>query len=201
MVLIGVIVVSLGFAAYSAWNIVDTKQKESVSLSTAEQNAKNKSFSSGPFKVGDVVGLITIEEAQIKTAMVFGGESGNAEQLDESMKKGAAIDNKSPMIGEQKQSIVYGHRNQEFLKLERVKPGTKVKVETAAGVFNFKVKETKIVNETQTQGIDLYDYNRKTEEMPTYDKEQMILYTCYPFNLAAATNERFLVYTELDTKE
>jgi sortase A len=201
--LIGVAVVSLAVAGFAAWNIIDTKQKESVALNTAEQNAKNKTFSSGPFSFGDIVGLITISEPEvnIKTAMVFGGQSGNANELNEAMKRGAAIDSKSPMIGEQKQSVIYGHRNQEFLKLKDIKEGHKVKVETAAGVFNFVVKSTKIVQKNETDGIDLYDYNGDTSKMPTYEKEKMILYTCYPFNLAADTNQRFLVYTELDSKE
>lgn len=192
--------ISGGFAAYYGYQWYDTYTTEKKTLEQATKMAETRSYNEAPFSAGDIMGLIESSDLNIKTALVYGGAAGNEDQLNEIMKKGAALDSKSPNIGDGKQSLIYGHRNQEFMKLEKTKIGTKFTITTATGKYTYKTTKTEVVNKKDTQKVERYQYN-SIEKMPNHDPEQMVLYTCYPFNLAAATEERFLVFTELESVE
>ncbi len=194
------LIISASFTAYYGYQWYDTVKTEKETLNSAIEKSKTKDFARAPFVAGDIMGLIESEDLNIKTALVFGGESKNEAQLNEIMKKGAALDSLSPNIGDQKQSLIYGHRNQEFMKLEKTVIGTKFFVTTATGKYTYKTVNTEIVDKTDVQKVERYRYNDPSL-MPKHEEEEMVLYTCYPFNLAADTERRFLVFTKLESVE
>lgn len=85
-------------------------------------------------------------------------------------------------------TILYsGHNSEAILgDMKNIKVGTEIVIETSYGVFAYNVEKTKIMN------VDDYD-----EIIITYKKEQLILYTCYPFSDILYGNQRFVVTSKL----
>ncbi len=88
-------------------------------------------------------------------------------------------------------TIIYaGHNNRGYFdKILNLKKDDKIVIETNYGSFEYKVYETKIVNEN-----DLSAFAVQSE------REELIVYTCYPLGVGHKT-ERFLVYAYGDTYE
>ncbi len=88
-------------------------------------------------------------------------------------------------------TIIYaGHNNRGYFdKILNLEKDDKIIVETGYGNFEYKVDKTKIVNEN-----DLSAFAVQSE------KEELILYTCYPLGVGHKT-ERFLVYAYGDNYE
>ncbi len=88
-------------------------------------------------------------------------------------------------------TIIYaGHNNRGYFdKILNLEKDDKIIVETGYGNFEYKVDKTKIVNEN-----DLSAFSVQSE------KEELILYTCYPLGVGHKT-ERFLVYAYGDNYE
>ncbi len=79
-----------------------------------------------------------------------------------------------------------GHNFKTFLaKLPDLKKDDTIEVETEYGTFDYKVYNTKIVGE--------YD----TDEAPIQKgQETLILYTCWPINNIGHASQRYLVYAK-----
>jgi sortase A len=81
--------------------------------------------------------------------------------------------------------LVAGHNNTFFNGLKNVSKGDVVKISTSYGNYKYTVTGTKL---TTDEDKSAYDLNSK--------KENLILYTCYPFDSIGLTNKRFFVYAE-----
>ena len=91
--------------------------------------------------------------------------------------------------GEGGSVILAGHNNPGILnKLDKVKENDEIVIKANYGTFNYKVVETKIVNETELESF-LYENG----------KEMLILYTCYPINrsVIGRKTQRLVIYAEL----
>ena len=86
-------------------------------------------------------------------------------------------------------TIVYmGHNTSGFLrKLPEIQIGTKIHISTSYGEYTYTVNETRIVHMSEVEAVDIQD-----------DKEQLILYTCYPVNSIGHATNRFITYSSLD---
>lgn len=91
----------------------------------------------------------------------------------------------SGLPGEGKPILIGGHDITYFAPLEWIKSGDVVIVTTNYGQFEYKVVSTLIT--------DASDYN--AYDLPL-DREQLILYTCYPFGQVVGDRDRFFVYCE-----
>jgi len=79
--------------------------------------------------------------------------------------------------------LLGGHNNTFFLNLRNVQEGDVFVFTTNYGVYEYVVTGTKIVNESDTEALDLYA-----------EEEQLILYTCWPYErLATRKTDRFCV--------
>lgn len=95
----------------------------------------------------------------------------------------------SGLPGEGKPILMSSHDSTYFAPLEQVTIGDIITINTNYGEFNYSVTATLVAEEADTTAYDL-----------TQDKEQLILYTCYPFGqLVGNRNERFFVYCDLVT--
>ena len=59
-------------------------------------------------------------------------------------------------------------------------------METSYGIYTYQVVSTEVLDVT---GMDAYDF--------LTDHEQLILYTCYPFDMLSHTDYRFIVHADL----
>lgn len=129
---------------------------------------------------GTQYGTITCERIAL-SAPVFYGDS------DTVLENGVGQYALSALPGEGKPILMSAHDVTFFAPLEQTETGDIITITTDYGVFNYSVASIKTAEETDTSAYDL-----------TQDKEQLILYTCYPFGqLVGARTQRFFVYCDL----
>ncbi|MCR5737377.1 MAG: class D sortase [Eubacterium sp.] len=104
----------------------------------------------------------------------------------EQLAKGAGHYIGSFLPGYGKTILIGAHNTTYFANLEKVKTGDEFKFTTTYGIFRYKVVDTKIVDKDFDKAYDL-----------TADKEQLVLYTCYPYGTLNGTkNQRMFVYLD-----
>lgn len=81
--------------------------------------------------------------------------------------------------------MICGHNNRFFKNLQYLEVGDEIVATTSYGVYRYVITETAVHDISDP---DAYDLNQ--------DKEQLILYTCYPFTALGLTNKRYFVYAD-----
>ena len=82
--------------------------------------------------------------------------------------------------------LIAGHNHTFFHTLGKAKQGDKIQIDTNYGKYIYQVKKTQIRNASDTSAYDLRS-----------KKENLILYTCYPFNELGLTAQRYYVYADM----
>lgn len=83
--------------------------------------------------------------------------------------------------------ILSGHNSSKLLgNLKDIKSGQKIIITTEYGIFTYEVTKTDIMNSDEYNKIVLDD-----------SKEELILYTCYPFENVLYGSKRFVVTSKL----
>ena len=119
---------------------------------------------------------LEIESAEMVTDLYFGDSSAV-------LKKGVGQYIGSTIPGYGRPLLIGGHNNGQFNKLQYVKPGNIITITTNYGIYKYEVTESKIADSSDKSAYNL-----------SQQKEQLILYTCYPFNTLGLTSKRFFVY-------
>lgn len=115
------------------------------------------------------------------TAPLYYGDNNYA------LQNGAGQYELSGLPGEGKPILVGGHDGTYFATLEDIAEGDVITVSTTYGEYEYQVSGIRIADKNDTTAYDM-----------TLDKEQLILYTCYPFGkLIGDREERFFVYGDL----
>lgn len=105
------------------------------------------------------------------------------------LQNGAGQYTGSGLPGKGKTILIGGHDGTYFAPLKDIKAGDIVKIKTTYGVYEYQVTDTKVADKDDSKAYDL-----------TGNKEQLILYTCYPFGkLIGNRNDRYYVYCSLKT--
>ena len=104
---------------------------------------------------------------------------------DEVLEKGAGLYTGSSIFGQGRTILVSAHDSTYFAPLEKIKSGAKITALTDYGKFIYQVTETKVVKETETEATKLDG-----------KEEQLVLYTCYPFQSQQKREQRFFVYAK-----
>ena len=170
----------------------------SLSLITSDNNIDYSSRIDSIFKSnGNLAGIETVKEAdiempsygthyarlEIKSASVaadlYFGDSSAV------LKKGVGQFIGSFIPGYGRPLLIGGHNNGAFNSLQYVKQGDIVTITTNYGVYEYRITETKIA-----------DHKDKGTYNLSLNKEQLVLYTCYPFDTLGLTSKRFFVYGE-----
>ena len=94
----------------------------------------------------------------------------------------------STIPGEGGNVVLAAHRDTAFNALQDIKEGDEVIVSTYYGDFTYKVSSIRITNPDDTTVCE-----------PT-DKEQLTLYTCYPFNFIGSAPQRYVVVCDYTTE-
>ena len=124
-------------------------------------------------------GKITCKSIELEAPLYYGDSDTIFEQG-----VGQYMGSFIPGMG--KPILIGGHDNTYFASLEGIKKGNIIVITTSYGVYHYKVKDTLV-----TTKDDGNAYNLKQ------NKEQLILYTCYPFGTyLGVKNERFFVYAD-----
>ena len=103
----------------------------------------------------------------------------------EIMRVGAGQYQGSFIPGYGKTILLSGHNTTYFSPLQKIAVGDEVTIKTSYGIYRYQVRETKILNESDPQAVDLLQ-----------KKEELVMYTCYPFDMLSSTDQRFFVYAD-----
>lgn len=129
-------------------------------------------------KTGEQFGELIIEDCSIDNKLFFG--DGNV-----ALRNGVGIYNGSFIPGYGKTILVAGHNNTYFNGLKNAEKGQKVIIKTSYGNYTYEITETAVKKATDTSAYDL-----------AANKENLIMYTCYPFDELGLTDKRFFVYAK-----
>ena len=103
----------------------------------------------------------------------------------EILKKGVGQYMGSFIPGSGKPVMISGHNNGAFHKLQKVAEGDTITITTNYGVYEYRVTSMSVHKESDKTAYDLRQQN-----------EQLILYTCYPFDMLGLTSNRYFVYAD-----
>ncbi len=138
-----------------------------------------KTLTSYP-KYGKRYATLKIPSVSIEQPVYYGSD------LD-ILKYGVGQDVASYFPGEGNSILYMGHNTQGMLHtLPNVKLGDTITVETVYGTFNYKITNTKVIEETDLDAVAIKK-----------GKETLMIYTCYPVTAIVHTPYRFLVYADL----
>lgn len=101
------------------------------------------------------------------------------------LKKGAGQYIGSFIPGYNRPILIAGHNNTHFNTLKELQISDIVTITTNYGIYKYKIFDTKV---TKADDDSAYDLSLK--------KEQLILYTCFPFDIVGFTDQRYFVYAD-----
>jgi len=163
------------------WNMItaDYADRESEDLMTNRLDGYTQTVPSSLItfpRYGDKCAELAIESADISAPVYYG--DGNKE-----LKKGVGQYLGTMYAGSGSTVLISGHNNTYFHTLGNVSEGDTVTLTTNYGVYTYAVSGTAIHSSGSSESYDL-----------SADYENLVLYTCYPFNALGLTNKRFFVY-------
>lgn len=129
-------------------------------------------------KTGELFGELIIEDCSIDNKLFFG--DGNV-----ALRNGVGVYNGSFIPGYGRTILVAGHNNTYFNGLKNAKEGQIVNIRTSYGNYTYEITGTAVKKATDTSAYDL-----------SATEENLIMYTCYPFDELGLTNKRFFVYAK-----
>jgi len=132
---------------------------------------------------GEQIGTISIASTEMSVEAYQG-------DLDTELRMGAGHSSVSLLPGQDGNIVFAAHRTSYFKPLQNVAVGDEVLFETTYGTFTYKVREIRILESDEFSLI-----TKETE------KEQLTLYTCYPFTYVGNAPDRYAVFCDLVESE
>lgn len=127
---------------------------------------------------GDLYARLAIESCGIEDDVYF-------DDSDAALNKGLGQYFGSSLPGYGSPILIAGHNNRSFHRLGEAQVGDLITITTNYGIYQYQIVETAIIRADDPGAVDL-----------TQDKEQLILYTCYPFTTLSLTPRRYFVYAD-----
>ncbi|MBN1623872.1 MAG: class D sortase, partial [Clostridia bacterium] len=131
------------------------------------------------YYIGDEIGTLTIPSVNVEVK-VFQGDR------EAEFRLGAGHYPGSYFPGQGNNILIAAHRTTYFKNLETLEVGDSIEFNTTYGIYNYIVEEIRII-----------DGNDNSVAGET-DREQLTLYTCYPFNYFGNAPNRFVVIAGLE---
>lgn len=174
-------------------NTIPYTPTDSISDSVIQQLSKlpdliaKEEFAQTPINIEDfggwpkqhtVIGSLSIPDANISCDIIYGDNNND-------LNRGACFyaDRKDRIPGGGLQMLMASHNNTYFHTLGEVQPGSKIIMDLYYGQYEYEVVRTEVVKASDTTTYDL-----------SSTQEELIVYTCYPFDQLTATPYRFFVY-------
>ena len=127
---------------------------------------------------GTCFGKISIPDCGVDCSLFMGDD-------DVALSNGAGIYYGSFIPGYGGTILVAGHNNTFFNGLNNAKAGQEISLKTGYGDYKYKIRETAVRDSLDTTAYDL-----------SADYENLVLYTCYPFDEVGLTDKRLFVYAD-----
>ena len=122
---------------------------------------------------------ISIPDCGVDSKLFFGDG-------DVALRNGVGVYNGSFIPGYGKTTLIAGHNNTYFNGLKNAKEGQEVFIRTSYGNYTYRITSTAIKDALDPTAYDL-----------GADYENLVMYTCYPFDAIGLTDRRFFVYADL----
>lgn len=127
---------------------------------------------------GNQFGELIIEDCGIDAKLFFGDD-------DIALRNGVGVYNGSFVPGYGKTILVAGHNNTYFNGLKYAQVGQKVQIKTSYGNYEYEITDFAVKKAVDETAYDL-----------SADYENLIMYTCYPFDELGLTEARYFVYAK-----
>ena len=106
----------------------------------------------------------------------------------EILKKGVGHSSGSYFPGEGGSIIYMGHNSAKvFRRFSELQIGNEITVKTSYGEYRYKIYDMQLIKETEVDKLPIQK-----------DREILMVYTCYPFRNIGYTDQRYVVYAELE---
>ncbi|WP_455800754.1 class D sortase [Amedibacillus sp. YH-ame6] len=138
----------------------------------AYKNIKKPSY-------GDLYAKLSIAKINLDIDLYYGDS-------EEILEVAAGQFSGSYLAGCNRTILIAGHTIPFFRQFDELVKGDVVQISTSYGVFQYKITETKIGNFNDS---NMYDLSQK-------EKEQLIMYTCYPLDGIGFKEQRLFVYAD-----
>lgn len=129
-------------------------------------------------KPGDFFAKLQIPKINLQVP-VFEGT------YEEELANGVGHYSRSVLPGEPDNSVISGHRDTVFRRLEELKKGDLLQVSTKQGVFVYRITKTWVTDANDRSVII------------SHDKPILTLTTCYPFSFIGPAPDRYVIQSEL----
>lgn len=157
----------------------------SVPLLDAAASSQDTSATPAPDQVtitypeaGDYLGHLTVSGTAVDCDVYYGDSETEFE-------KGAGTYKGAKIPGEGGTILMGAHTNTYFRDFESAAVGADVTLVTDYGEYHYTITDMQVATDTDTTAYDL-----------DADRENLIMYTCYPFGTLNYTDERFFVYCD-----
>ncbi len=186
LVLVGTILVIFGlyvllfnvFLMYKGMNAVEKITASDISEVKMERTEKKFKLQKAKPTVGEEIGKLVIPKLNAAIPIFHGT---NEDQL--MIGVGHVVGTALP--GEKSHSVLSGHRDTVFRKLGEISKGDLLTVESLNGIFTYKVRKVRIVDEDDVSVI-------VPKRKPT-----LTVSTCYPFTYIGSAKQRFVLVADL----
>ncbi len=127
---------------------------------------------------GTKYGEISIENTALNCNLIFGDN-------EICLRNGAGHYPGSSFPGFGSTILIGGHNNRYFDTLKDATVGSIITVKTNYGIYTYRITGTAIKPHGDPSAFNI-----------NAEHENIVLYTCYPFNMLGLTNQRYFVYGE-----
>ena len=159
---------------------VPVEQNETVAVVTNDNNEEVVAEDSVEYpNYGNQFGEIEIPGCDIKCPLFMGdGETA--------LRNGVGIYYGSFVPGYGSTTMIAGHNNTYFNGLKYAEKGQEGIIRTSYGNYRYKIVDTAVKDALDSSAYDL-----------SADHENLVMYTCYPFDEIGLTSKRYFVYADL----
>ena len=128
---------------------------------------------------GSLYGYLSCEKIGLNCSVYMGDDSYI-------LRKGAGQVPATFLPGEGGLIMLGAHNNSYFNCLQYSEIGDIITLETSYGIYQYQVVSTETVDVSDKNAYDFYT-----------NHEQLLLYTCYPFDTLSSTVYRYMVHADL----
>ncbi len=164
--------------SFSTDEVIDNKI-EFVDWEATQREVIHVSEISMP-KIGEKYAHITIPDTGVDCDVYYG-------DTKKILKKGPGQYSASKLPGFGSTTLVAAHVTTHFNGLQNVKKGDTIYYATSWGAYEYQVTDIQIVKASEAE--KLFDLRAK--------HDNLVLYTCYPFESVAFRSERYFVLADL----
>ena len=175
MLIVGIVL------SFMMWTLANQKvvAVNASSLNLADSKTGDEKLQIGPNEYllppkGELLGYLRIPSINLELP-IYVGDS------DEELAKGVGMDTRMRYPGQDGNVVLSGHTNTMFKTLGEANDGDEVSIETTYATYTYRIASHEIV---------LYNDENVIVPKPS---EFLTIYTCYPFNFLASTDQRYVV--------